>query len=247
MSALPNLSSVISCALLAFTLLQGGATVNHAKAETDESSKPPFEWTELTNSPGATLSIEETSRSKMGKSTVVMYNIKCSGFVPQLPFTLWRRIGVKYEKIPASLDDSGNILVYGANSIMIGGFKLGEALDIVLITPDSSVRARAKSIPFPIEAGDSSGCRVSLELMSPSGHLFQFYGKGFSPSQEVSVTLKFKKDEGVITITVDENGSFQLPILFGEKDHGKASVTVACSDCKVKLKYKVGKKALKVQ
>lgn len=237
----------LSCALLVLTFLQGCVAINQAMGETHESPKPPFEWTELTNSPGATLSIEETSRVEMGKFTGVMYSMRCSGFVPQASIALWRRIGIEYEQLPASMDDSGNVLVYGEKSVMIGGFKLGEALDLVLMTQDSSVRARAKSIPFPIKAGDSSGCRVSIELMSPSGHLFQIYGEGFSPNQELSVTNKFKKDEGVDTITADENGSFQFPVLFGKKDHGMASVTVGSKDCKVKLDYEVGKKALKVQ
>lgn len=229
---------------LILIVLQWGVTVN---VSLGESSKPPFEWTELTDSPGASLTIEEERRMSMGNRTAVSFLLTCTGFSPNAPVVLWRRVGHEYNQLPATIDDSGHVLVIGAGSVMIAGFHLGEALDLVLMTEDDSVKARAKTIPFPINAGKTNSCNASIELWEPSGLLFLFNGKGFIPFQEVSMKMKFKKSEIVQTLTADKNGNIEFPVLYEEKDKGKASITLESDDCKVKLKYKVGKDALKVQ
>ncbi len=211
---------------------------------------PPFKWDDTFTAPGTSLMIEEIDRKPgpQGMGTLVSYQIKSTGFSKGEDVSLWRKVGTKYEEIPATIDDNGMVLLWEEYPLyMIHGFAAGEPFPLALISRTSNKRAQAKVIPFPIQAQGNNGCTASLELLSNTGYLFATTLKGFEPGEEIQTITEYKDQKLRVTRKVTEVGEFSYAVVYGEGDNFKVTVTAEGKKCTVKLEYNVGRDALEVQ
>ncbi len=236
------------CGILFVVLLTG-----HASSRTDKKkgNEPPFKWDESYATPGTSLTLKEKQRMRMGKSTMVEYEIQSTGFSNEEALSLWRKIGTEYEELPVALNEKGVVqLKLGEHLIdsqMIGGFTLGQAFDLALFSKTTNKRAQAKVFPFPIQAQGVGGCSAFAELMTETGRVFLITFQGFRPGEEVELRSRYKKEDLAKSHTTSEGGEIRFPVLFGKKDRGKATATATGKNCTVSLEYKIGKDARKVQ
>ena len=216
----------------------------------ERKGEPPFEWDDTFSSPGTSLAIIERGRSMKGRQgTTIMYEIRATGFVDEEGLSLWLKNGTEYSEPPFTLSSNGVVYFLKSTTdfFMIGGYVLGQALDLALYSKTTNKRAHAKVIPFPIQAQGIGGCSASAEIMSESGFVFLIRFQGFQPKQEVEILSQYKKEKAPKTVTASERGQIQLPIMFGPGDRGTATATATSKDCTVSLQYKIGKDALRSQ
>jgi hypothetical protein len=143
---------------------QAGGRVQSAS----ERARLPFTWDVVRGAyatPGVSLVIKEKGRFRTGNSTTVVYELRAPGFLAKeepilvqrmMNETYVRTLGVLLDEKAPAFDPKDPTLVHPRNH-SIGGYVLGEALDLAFFTPDGSKRAHARVIPFPIEARGTGG------------------------------------------------------------------------------------------
>lgn len=223
---------------------------NISKGSGRNTLKPPFEWEESFASPDTSLVIIEAERlENTPKGTMIIFDINSTGFSDEKSLTLWWRRGTDYIKIPVTLNENQQVKISPntANSISIGEFVPGEAVDIALVGNSTKVRAHAKVVPFPIEAKGDGDCSANAEILSESGFLFLIYFKGFQSEEEVQIISQYKAELISSSSKADQNGEIKFPVLFGPPDRGPARATAKGKNCTVTLEYNVGKDALVIQ
>src|SRR5260221_884427 len=96
------------------------------------------------------------------------------------------------------LDESGDLVSQEAGTkrrlddmtFGPGPYPLGAGWEAALVSSDRTVRIFAKTVPYPITAGDGE-CKLSLELLSPLGDRFVASGKGFPAGEDVLAQLRY--------------------------------------------------------
>ena len=237
--------------ILFVVLLTGHAS---SRADKKKGIEPPFEWDENYATPGTSLVLKEKQRMRMGKGTMVEYEIQSTGFSNQEALSLWQKMGAMgYEELPVALSEKGILQLKVGERLVpldpytIGGFHLGEAFDLALFSKTTNKRAHAKVFPFPLQAQGVGGCSAFAEMMTGTGRVFLITFQGFRPREEVEVRSRYKKENKGSKLTASEGGEIRFPVLFGRGDRGKATATATGKNCTVSLEYKVGKDARKVQ
>lgn len=213
----------------------------------DERNKVPFKWDSRFASPGTSLSLVEKERMRLPQGTLVMYELRASGFPHDQPLVLWSNSGGEYSSLSATVNADGLVSV----AQLPGGLGMmgpvrGQAFDIALTVPGSDLRAQAKVIPLPIEARGESGCAAAAELISRDGDLFAITFSGFGPGESVETTSAFKKEVHKKTQAATEKGEVGILVMHSKRG-GTASATAKGSSCTVTLQYAVGRNALVAQ
>ena len=239
----------------------------------------PFQWGRSPQtSSETTVELIEEKRAIKGGITHVVYRVEPSGFTKGTTLELWtkksdveqKRMGttfiddqnkLRWKRIEKGGDFSvSGLLVKAVRSAMDrssgeevrlthGKYVLAEAREWALYDPTNGQLAFTKVIPFPVEAQGPTGCRLSLELLSPDGMSFNIIADGFQAGEELNVT---SKSEGELVQQKDRfPQSEPLTVLVSPgvtgKASGDASYTVEGTSCTVTLKYKWGESARIIQ
>lgn len=122
---------------------------------------------------------------------------------------------------------------------------LGESTRYTLSNKEGTKKVGVTIVPLPIEAKDTMGHRVSIELLSPDGMTFLCHGEGFFPTEEVKMILNSGKELVVNKTKASTEGKFVAMLSPGIKNQasGYASVEVISKMSKLKLHYKWGRPA----
>jgi hypothetical protein len=126
-----------------------------------------------------------------------------------------------------------------------GPYPLGAAWEVALVSSDRAVRIFAKTIPYPITAGEGV-CKVSLELLSDLGDRFVASGKGFSPGEDVLTQLRYSGRLIQKQSRVSPEGLL-APDFISHRAVGAdrgARYTVKARSCEVSVEYDWGEPAL---
>ena len=128
--------------------------------------------------PGARLAVVEIVRTSPAVGEGFNYRLQATGLPGDKTFRLEvRRVGGEVGRMPIGalhLDAAGRLVternvrleqhVLGTGLV----FK-GEPLELALVAEDGSGQVVARVVPAPIEARGTGDCRLSVELMEPTG------------------------------------------------------------------------------
>jgi hypothetical protein len=206
---------------------------------------------EVPTLPGAQLALAEIVRSKVGEGFT--YRLQATGLPQGKTYRLeLRRLGGQVGQMPIGtlrVDAAGGLVTERGfrleqHALGTGGPVLkGEPLELALVAEDGSGQVVARIIPAPIEARGTGDCRLSVELMEPTGKIFMIRGEGFDPGEEVRL-LDISEDEVMgDSKRISSTGRFELVILPAVvgKAGGEASISAIGRACSVPaLPYKWG-------
>lgn len=238
-----------------------------------EQAGLPFAWDVVKGNyatPGVSLVIREKERVRLGKSTHVTYELHAPGFVAsEKPVLVRRMMNETYHRmdIPLLLDetapafDRSDPALLHPRNFAIGGYVLGEALDLAIFTRDGAKRAHAKVIPFPIEARGNGLCSAFAEAVVTAGRGFAVVGEGFAPGEQVRFQSEYspvmRRTFGIKvgvgkklvedSLAAAADGTVYRFTEFSGTLGGTVTHTVTGSSCRVSLTHKVGKDAIEVQ
>ena len=228
------------CFILCYGVLLAGPQKN---------AIPPFDCYETYLLENDSLIIKEINRSKGSRGTAITYQIKAEGFTPNEPIFLWRRNGgdfLKYEyNLEYPVELSSEVLI--EINLQIEGFKRGQALDIALVSDDTSKFSHRKIYPFPLGAKGTGGCSVIAELWSKTGHLFLMIFRGFDPGEKVRIMNRLGRWMETSTTEASDEGIIYYCAGFSKRARGTAVISAFTCDRKIRMEYKIGKDALKLQ
>ncbi len=238
------------------------------------ATRSSFTWGQFPKGlPESSLKLVEDKREMKGGITQVVYRVEARGFAKGTTLELWTKDGVEQKRTGTTFIDDQNKLrwkrtekggdfsvagliakaVISATDRLSGKevrlghgeYYLAQAREWALYDPTNGQIAFTKVIPFPVEAQGPTGCRLSLELLSPDGMIFNITADGFQAGEELNVA---SKSEGELVQQKDrfpQSGPLTILILPGVigKTSGDASYTVEGASCTVTIEYKWGESA----
>jgi hypothetical protein len=214
-----------------------------------KSAIPPFDWYESYLLENDSLIIEEISRVRSEKGSIITYKIKAEGFKPDKPIILWKKNGGNFSKYEYNLqfpvEISSEVLI--EINFQIERFKKGQPLDMALVSEDTTKFAHSKIYPFPLAAKGTGGCSLRAELWSNTGHLFLMVFRGFDPGEKVRIMNRSGRwMETSITEASDE-GTIYYCAGFSKRASGTAVISAFTCDRRVTMEYNIGSDAMKPQ
>jgi len=126
-----------------------------------------------------------------------------------------------------------------------GPYPLGAAWEAALVSSDRGVRVFAKTVPYPITAGDGP-CKLSLQLATYVGDRFIASGSGFPAGEEVATELSYAGRRLQKQVRASADGTLP-PDTLAHRPIGadrNARYTVTARSCRVSLEYAWGEPAL---
>jgi len=204
------------------------------------AATPVFDW-DAKGTEGLSMKLSEKFRNKGNGATTIVYNMKPGGFKPGTKVEFWQKKREKYLVDKLEINDQGDLQLTNGPSmqgVVASGFIPGEPFEVTVYDPASGAKAKARHIPFPIEASGKGGCHISVEVATP--YVVAIWIKGFKPKEKVQVTSRYKDERATLEKKVGDNGSTAWVIMFGPPDRGKARTSAKGKDCSVELEYPVG-------
>jgi hypothetical protein len=139
---------------------------------------------------------------------------------------------------PIGASTSGNATRLEDVGLFEHGYRSGEPIEFGIISDDGSIRAFAKAIPFPIEAGAAGSCHLEGTLKDKQGDV-AIEGSGFVPHEKVATTFQSGSKVLNDSVTADAAGRFAagtLPEVKGQTG-GKATFTAVGKSCNLSVDY----------
>ena len=133
---------------------------------------------EVPTLPGAQLAIAEIVRSKPAVGEGFSYRLQATGLPEGKTYRLEvRRVGGEVGQMPIGtlrVDAAGQLVTERGfrlkqHALGTGPVFKGESLELALVAEDGSGQVVARMVPAPIEARGTGSCRLSVELMEPTG------------------------------------------------------------------------------
>jgi len=205
-----------------------------------------------------TLRIVELAHKSSQAGTSVIYGLQASGLPDDVTYMVWLRRWVSAapeQTVPVRLDSDGVAIRPDTGEVAtfeFGSWPRAEPVALGLMSEDKSVRVFDQVIPFPVEATSANGCRIWLELTSPSGKEFSVHGDGFEGNELLSVSAG-QASSGLkleFADKTDADGAFEQVLgstMFVNETSGRAPISVEGSRCQVDLWFDFGTAALQVQ
>lgn len=223
-------------------------------------------WQPECSASGASLRMEEVSRSGSGSGTEVVVSPRVSGLPREVPLTFWMR----QLEGPASwlatgymLDSSGAVVCADSAQhaalattagtgwcpapldkfeLTVGKAGQGEPFAYAVSTIDGRHSAFAVVIPRPVTATIAGCGTLDLQLLTRDGRAVRILGSGFPPSSVLRTESKRGRETHPNEVTTDSTGRF-LAVVHGAGRGGEATYTVRTDRCEVVLPYRWGRAA----
>lgn len=217
------------------------------------------QWSEKSNSSGATLVLKETGRTQNNGQTVVSYRLFASGLPKDLDYTLLTRlVGLDPHAVAnAFINNDGllvNVLADPAHNIAEDPIDVravagrGEPKQFALVSNDGRYRVFGQAVPFPIESAAGS-CHISATMLAANYEFVLITVGGLAPKEELQVNVRSENEGRQNQATATDQGTYQ--VLTGTYVQGKPSGTarfeVSAKSCKVGLEFPWGKGSYKIQ
>ena len=202
--------------------------------------------------PGARLAVVEIVRTSPAGGEGFNYRLQATGLPGDKTFRLEvRRVGGEVGRMPIGalhLDAAGRLVTernvrLEQHVLGTGPVFKGEPLELALVAEDGSGQVVARVVPAPIEARGIGDCRLSVELMEPTGKIFMIRGEGFDPGEDVRLLDISENEVMGDSKRISSTGRFELVILPAVvgKAGGEASISAIGRACSVPaLPYKWG-------
>jgi len=201
-------------------------------------------WGVKMNSPGASVTVKETSRKSTGQQTVVFYRIFTSGMPKDETYSLVTT-PFNLQSMTASdgitLDNSGQAMTSGSPLDLGVVAAKGEPKRFSLVSEDGQSKAFFYVVPFPVKGADH-GCSVEELLLLQHAEAVLIQGSGFPDNSTVHMKATSDKEVHEGDLKTDASGNLStvlLPFVKGETD-GTGSVALSSQTCSPSLKYHWG-------
>lgn len=220
-------------------------------------------WGPEYSTPGASLAITEVGRGPTADGMGVTYALAATGLSTNQTYALSIKNFLDEPAIPKGnfrVDATGHLLEAGKGGQPLGNFTMGkyakgQPFYIELKSADQRVKAFAKAVPFPIEATDGNGCRLSVELASRSGNVFNIFGEGYEPNEELTTDITPAAEVMASQDKADASGSFRMLVdqtmakyeIGSTGTSGTEDVRVTGSKCALTVHFEWGPAALQPQ
>lgn len=220
-------------------------------------------WGPKMNSPGASITLKETSRKSTGKQTVVFYRIIASGMPKDKLYTL---VLTSFDLQPKpimegiTLDESGQAVCSGQPGGCAGSGEENDPVDLglvaakgepkrfTLVSEDGQVKAFTYVTPFPV-TGVDRGCSIEAILLLQHAEAVLIRGSGFAANSAVHMKAMSETEQQESDLKADSSGdvfTVLLPYVKGKTD-GTGKVTFASQTCSPSLIYEWGLHSFKEQ
>jgi hypothetical protein len=204
----------------------------------------------------AGLELELSELASTNRKPYKRYNVKAIGFPRNGTFTLFTKqfnhsFTEEFAKVRVNEDGSIVTPTPGPEEqlkklvLAPGPYPRGAAWEVALVSPDRSLAAFARIIPYPIVARDGP-CSLSLELLSPRGDRFLISGSGFLPRDDLSTELRYNARVERKQRRTSEDGTLPRHVIYhGSTETDRiARYTVTGRSCNVVVDYQWGEPAL---
>lgn len=218
--------------------------VARAQQSAGRLARIQMNWGAKMNSPGASVSLKETSRKSTGRQTVVFYRIFTSGMpkdktysLVTTPFNLQSMVATN----GVTLDDSGQAMTSGSPLDLGVVAAKGEPKRFSLVSDDGQSKVFFYITPFPVK-GTNRGCSIEETLLLQHAEAVLIQGSGFPPNSTVHVKASSEKEVHEGDLKSDDLGNVStvfLPFVKGKVD-GTSTVTLSSQTCSPSLKYHWG-------
>ena len=213
-------------------------------------------WGPAANSPGASLSLVELSRS----GPIIKYRLYAKGLPREKTYALlsWpvTQAAPSENLQGVTLDESGQAICAGKPGTCGSAEKPDDPIDLatspvkgepfrigLVSTEDKSLRAFAKIVPLPNQGADK-GCVIDAVLLMPAGEIVEIEGAGFQPGETLQMESHSGKErhggkgkaepDGTVAITL-------LPYVKGGQ-RGTTHVQLKAAKCSPELDFDWGKR-----
>ncbi|MGH9730147.1 MAG: hypothetical protein ACRD4A_00500, partial [Candidatus Acidiferrales bacterium] len=208
------------------------------------------------NSPGASITLKETSRRGTGSQTVVFYRIIADGMPKDKLYSL---VLTSFDLQPKlilagiTIDERGQAVCSGLPGACGDREKPNDPVDLglvaakgepkrfTLVSEDGTVKAFNYAILFPVQGADG-GCSIEEILLLQHAEAVLLQGFGFPPNSTVHMKAMSETEQHEADLKADGSGdvfTVLLPYVKGKTD-GTGSVTFASQTCSPSLTYQWG-------
>lgn len=150
--------------------------------------------------------------------------------------TLSKLNGAKENLIKRKIDKNGR---FPNTNFVLNEYFRGEPITICIESLDKKQKASLKIVPYPIEAKDAQGHKITLELMNPEATLFYFKGEGFKPFELIHLRSLSGNEELKFDFQINKEGTAAgmiSPAVIG-KEGGTALLEVIGKSTNLKIEY----------
>lgn len=201
-------------------------------------------WGSKLNSPGASVTVKETSRKSTGQQTVVFYRIFTSGMPKDKAYSL-TITPFNLQPMTATdgltLDASGQVLSSDSPLDLGVVAAKGEPKRFALVSDDGQSKVFFYVTPFPVK-GTDHGCAIEETLLLQHAEAVLIQGSGFLANSTVHMKASSETEVHEGDLPVDASGDVStvlLPFVRGKTD-GTSRVTLSSQGCSPSLKYQWG-------
>jgi hypothetical protein len=221
-------------------------------------------WGPAASTPGVSLTLKETGRTKTADGTEITYQLQAAGLTPDMKLTLLR--WPLNQNVAAVMD---GISVNAAGIAVCGGPEAGscgktmqaqapveikamvakgEAVRVALVAEDKKHGAAASLVPFPI-ASEDKGCKLQVIRGSKNDELVLVEGDGFTSAANFSAGSESFGEKRPIGAKPNANGHFVVamtPWVTGHDD-GDTVIYAQTDACSPTLSFHWGKDSYKAE
>jgi hypothetical protein len=221
-------------------------------------------WGPKDSSPGMSLSLKETGRTKTATGTQITYHLEGTGFTPDMKLTLLRwplNSAVTTVMDGISVDAAGTAVCGGVEAGSCGKtlqakapvevtatVAKGEAVRVALVASDKKHLAAVSLVPFPI-ASEDKGCKLEVIRGSKDNELVLVEGDGFTSTTNFAAGSESFGEKHPIGTKPDANGHFVVamtPWVAGHDD-GDTVIYAQSDACSPTLSFHWGKNTYQVE
>ena len=234
----------------------------------DTATSTGCRWSVECSAPGATLRMEEVSRTGTDRKASVVVTPRAAGFAAGEPLTFWmRRLGGGSQWVATgiALDSAGRAgcadrtrhaalatqagdgwcpVPLDSLRLTVGGAMRGEPFDFALATSDGRVAAYSTVYPRPVMADIPSCGRLWVSLVDARGTAVRIHGSGLAPSTRYTTESRSGAESLTGEATTDAQGNLP-PIIVTPgvkgKRGGEATWTAKAGECTLAISYPWGR------
>ena len=221
-------------------------------------------WGIPDSAPGMSLNLKETGRASTADGTQITYQLKGTGFTPDMKLSLLRwplnqsvatvMDGITVDSTGTAVCDANQAgsctktVKPGAPVEVTATVAKGEAVRVALVAVDKKHGAAVSVVPFPI-ATEDKGCKLQVVRGSKNDELVLIMGDGFAATDTFVAGSESFGEKRPLSARPNPNGHFVValtPWVTGH-DEGDTVVYAQTAACSPTLSFHWGKDTYKAE
>jgi hypothetical protein len=221
-------------------------------------------WGASASTPGASLTLKETGRTKTADGTEITYQLQGTGFTPDLKLTLLRwplnqnvttvMDGIRVNAAGIAVCNGpdagscGKTMQAQAPIEIKATVAKGEAVRVALVADDKKHGAAVSLVPFPI-ASEDKGCKLQVIRGAKNDEMVLIQGDGFTSAANFTAGSESFGEKRPMGAKPNASGHFVVamtPWVTGHDD-GDTVIYAQTDTCSPTLSFHWGKDTYKAE